>query len=351
MTLSLRDYYPMEPVLARERTIASLERRTTIEEFSGWGQSRTRLWRQILAIIPPFGGARRYLRLSVFVILLCSFLFPGITDGVGSGALSDDVSRNITRAIDPSYLTLASAALLVLLLVRIAMAQSSGFWMSLAAAIAVVGAILLFEFALDRYVLKQAIGLPRPADYDPSRNPPVIQWVHDLLGAGPGVPSGSVARQVVIACLTLWVVRHPNLRFGSAMRALVGGTSVLLVLVVGLLRIEAGAHDFGGAAIGVSSGLLQFWIIVVVLGAGVHREARELLPELRFIWGLVLLGWLIASDHPWAVGVILVVGSAALITWENVIRATTLSALLSRRRLTKVSGQPTKRSSVGMNAA
>ncbi len=167
---------------------------------------------------------------------------------------------------------------------------------SLAALLLIVLVLVVQSFSA--FVLKPGLGIPRPSDYDTSLEPPITQWYHNTFGAGEAAPSGTLLRQAAITMLAMWLMMHPrHQRLSRTARIGLRTLFIFAIVWLALQRYYLHAHSAYDLLLGLSSGIVVFWIPTSCFVSVVCVLMSEHFPSLRetarSIMRRVTVGWLL----------------------------------------------------------
>ena len=266
------------------------------------------VWQSMLGLIPPLNQGKILLRISTLIVLALAFAGPVATRGIDAQLSSSPHNwlPSATRQFaDPVYAHVFVGMIIVGALICAARFNGASWWHAVIAAGIALGIGMAFEYSFDTFLMKPAIGLPRPSDFVPASEPFFERMVHRTIGLGDDYPSGTVARQTILACFLTWSLMHPGITTRRYSKILLAGFGWALVIAIALLRIGDSAHSVGGVLVGASSGIFEFWIVAVGFGALVNPQARGLTPYLAQMWVVLMSGWIVLSQNKMLLGFLL----------------------------------------------
>lgn len=290
------------------------------------GGAAVSLQRRLIRLIPSLIGARSLLWWSALPIVAGAFVMPAFADELLKASSIVAVmplwARSAVVGLDPMFFHAFVALVIALVFAYAGREAGAGVLQSLAIGFAAALLIGGVEYVLDSLIIKPAIGIPRPATFDPASEPFFVKALHSVRGPGNDFPSGSVTRQVALACFLMWSCSHPIANMGRWIKLALYSVGWLMVLPVMLQRILSGAHSMESAFVGVSFGILEFWIIAVVFGSIVYGRARELLPDVTRIWVMVMIGWFVLGVNKESVAVMIIAVGLGSEIWQYITAKT-----------------------------
>lgn len=307
--------------------------RTFLERTSELGMLGEELpavgaWQRRLAVVPVLPNGVALLRWSVLPVLLFSFMLPSLSPSTSmvmnflSGLVSAVPWLGIAagNGLDPVLLHAVVGVIFILLCMQLGRQTGASRTEAGAIGVTILTLAMIVEYLFDLFLMKPSIGVQRPTSFTTTNEPFLTRIVHDTLGAGGDFPSGSVARQMVLACLVTWMCSYRLLDIHPAVKIAALGISWLLVPVVAMLRVYVGAHTVEAVLVGMAAGLLTFWFVAVVFGSVFYEEIRALLPELARFWVLGTAGWFIFAPHKITVGIMIIAVVVGAGGWAKVVQ-------------------------------
>lgn len=342
MVQDLREYYPEDPAYTEDRLLVarsvahkSVAQAAIIHNpdiaFWSWDLPVMADRHRLLRIIPPTRNWRPWFAASIIVLFAFIFVVPLLDpastllqmSATGIATVSPWLVRASRTFLDPLLMQGLGGLIILGLTFRLAKATGAPLVASLVGVFVFLLMALALQSVVDRFVFKPSLAIPRPESFDIANESFIMRLVHELVGEGGDAPSGSVGRQVILACIAAWIACHPELVLRRVLKVITMASAFFLVLVTMMLRLLVSAHSTEGILVGVGSGILEFWAVAVLarsLADDDDQETHHLLVSFTQVWSGLMVGWFLMSPDKLAFGLWMAFSIVILLAWSKYAR-------------------------------